>query len=112
MQPIPFHTTDWSTVEETVHAGTTGTATWRTLQFDTVRVRMVVYSANYTADHWCTKGHILYCLKGEMVSELSDGRIFKMQAGMSYQVTDGQSSHRTTSQYGATLFIVDGDFLN
>jgi len=30
MTEIPFHTTDWSTVERTEHKGETGVAHWRT----------------------------------------------------------------------------------
>ena len=41
---IPFGTTDWSTVPETVHPGETGTARWRTRQFGDIRVRVVEYS--------------------------------------------------------------------
>src|SRR5512138_689925 len=74
MQDIPFGTTDWSTVEETTHAGDSGEARWRTRQFGTVRVRMVEYSAGYRANHWCEKGHILLCLAGELDTELADGR--------------------------------------
>jgi hypothetical protein len=48
---IPFGTTDWSTIETTEHKGVTGMATWRTQNFDTIRVRMVEYSSNYLADH-------------------------------------------------------------
>ena len=46
---IPFGTTDWSTVPETVHPGETGTALWRTCQFGDVRVRIVEYSPGYLA---------------------------------------------------------------
>jgi hypothetical protein len=104
---IPFGTTDWSTVEATEHPGETGTAVWRTRQFGAVRVRMVEYSAGYLADHWCEKGHILLCLSGEMVTELRDGRRFRLGPGMSYQVADGGEPHRSRSDAGATLFIVD-----
>ena len=65
MKNIPFGTTDWSQVAPTEHKGETGLATWRTQQFDTLRVRMVEYSPGYRADHWCKKGHILLCLEGE-----------------------------------------------
>lgn len=61
---IPFGTTDWRTIEPTQHPGETGTATWRTRRFGTIRVRMVEYSAGYRADHWCKKGHILLCIAG------------------------------------------------
>ncbi len=66
MSNIPFGTTDWSGVEPVEHAGETGVARWRTQQFGGIRVRMVEYSPGYAADHWCTKGHILLCLEGEL----------------------------------------------
>ena len=108
---IPFHTVDWNHVAETLHAGETGTATWRTLQYGDLRVRLVHYSPGYKADHWCTKGHIVYCIDGEMNSELADGRNFLLTAGMSYHVTDDASSHRSSTPTGATLLIIDGNFL-
>lgn len=104
---IPFQVTDWAAVAPTVHPGTTGTAQWRTLQCGAIRVRMVDYSPDYLADHWCEKGHILLCLDGRMDTELADGSVVTLTPGMSYQVADGASSHRTRSQGGARLFIVD-----
>ena len=104
---IPFGTTDWESVEATEHAGESGTARSRTRQFGSVRVRIVEYSANYSADHWCQKGHILLCVAGELETELADGRRFHLQPGMSYQVADGAEPHRSSSRSGATLFIVD-----
>lgn len=107
MTNIPFGTTDWSTVEPTVHPGETGSATWRTQTFDGIRVRMVEYSPGYRADHWCSKGHIILCLAGELHTELSDGRVFVTRPGMSYQVADGADAHRSRTSVGARLFIVD-----
>lgn len=104
---IPFGTTDWSRVEVTTHAGATGVAHWRTQQFGDIRVRMVEYSPGYLADHWCTKGHILLCLDGELHTELDDGRRFVLTAGMSYQVADQAEPHRSRTSTGAKLFIVD-----
>lgn len=103
----PFGTTDWSAVEPTVHAGTTGEATWRTRHFGDIRVRMVEYSRGYLADHWCTKGHVLLCLAGTLDTELADGRRFTLVPGMSYQVADDAEPHRSSTATGATLFIVD-----
>jgi len=108
---IPFETVDWSAIPVTTHPGETGVAEWRTIQFPGLRIRMVTYSPNYLADHWCEKGHIIYCIDGEIDSELKDGRTFKLSQGMSYHVTDHASSHRSTTTAGARLFIVDGDFL-
>lgn len=108
---IDFHTTDWETITPTVHKGETGEAHWRTLQFGGLRIRVVEYSKGYKADHWCQKGHIIYCLEGEMTTELADGSLHIMKKGMSYQVTDDLSSHRSFTDTGAKLFIVDGSFL-
>ncbi|MGB3287680.1 MAG: DHCW motif cupin fold protein [Burkholderiaceae bacterium] len=107
LQDIPFGTTDWSTVEKTEHKGDTGTAYWRTRTFGGIRVRMVEYSAGYLADHWCSKGHILLCLEGQLHTELADGRTFVLTPGMSYQVADHAEAHRSSTAHGAKLFIVD-----
>ncbi|HEY4797960.1 MAG TPA: DHCW motif cupin fold protein [Bacteroidia bacterium] len=108
---IPFQQTDWSNLPAEEHKGETGMAYWRTLQFGDLRIRMVEYSKNYKADHWCEKGHIIYCIEGEMTTELSDGKKFVLKKGMSYQVSDELSSHRTFTKEGVKLFIVDGAFL-
>jgi len=105
---LAFTTTDWSEVPATEHAGTTGMATWRTLEIGDVRVRVVEYSPGYLADHWCDRGHILYVVEGELDTELEDGRSCRLTAGMSYQVSDrGDASHRSSTRTGAKLFVVD-----
>lgn len=107
MKDIRFGVTDWSAVEKTEHKGVTGTAFWKTCSFGPIRVRMVEYSPGYKADHWCSKGHILLCLEGELNTELEDGRIFTLKPGMSYQVADQAEAHRSSTVDGAKLFIVD-----
>ena len=107
MQNIPFGLTDWEQVEPIEHKGETGVAIWRTRQFDAIRVRLVEYSPGYRADHWCSKGHILLCLEGELYTQLQDGRIFVLKPGISYQVADGAEPHRSFTRVGARLFIVD-----
>lgn len=107
MAGIPFGTTDWAGIAPSQHPGETGRALWRTRQFGPIRVRLVDYSPGYLADHWCSKGHILLCLEGELHTELKDGRTFVLRPGMSYQVADGAEPHRSSTQRGAKLFIVD-----
>lgn len=107
MQDIPFTVTDWFRVEPTEHAGVTGRAFWRTQEFAGIRVRLVDYTPDYLADHWCAKGHILFCVEGELETELEDGRTFVLKPGMSYQVADGAERHRSRTRMGARLFIVD-----
>jgi hypothetical protein len=105
---FPFTVTDWARIEPTVHSGETGLAYWRTLNVGDVRVRHVEYTPGYLANHWCDRGHILFVLEGEIISELRDGRTFTLSAGMSYQVSDfGDAPHRSFAPKGAKLFIVD-----
>jgi hypothetical protein len=107
MSGIPFGITDWSLIERTEHKGESGLAYWRTQQFGAIRVRMVEYTPGYKADHWCVKGHILLCMAGRLETELEDGRKFTLEPGMSYQVADAAEPHRSYTERGATLFIVD-----
>lgn len=104
---VPFGTTDWSTVSVTEHPGETGAARWRTREFGGIRVRIVEYSPGYLADHWCSKGHILFVLDGELETELADGRTVVLTPGMSYQVADDAEPHRSRTRIGAKLFVVD-----
>jgi hypothetical protein len=107
MSAIAFGTTDWSQVKPVEHPGERGLAYWRTRQFGEIRVRMVEYTPGYFANHWCVKGHILLCTEGELHTELEDGRVFTLKAGMSYQVADNAGAHRSFTETGAKLFIVD-----
>jgi hypothetical protein len=107
ISPFPFQITDWSKLPSEEHKGETGTAWWKVQYFGDVRVRMVEYPAGYLADHWCPKGHFIYCVQGEMVTELKDGRSFALKQGMSYQTGDDCDDHRSWSEVGVKLFIVD-----
>ncbi|TCD29058.1 hypothetical protein EZ456_02545 [Pedobacter psychrodurus] len=111
MYTIPFTNIDWSNVEKVEYLGETGTATWQTLNFDGLRIRLVTYSAGYLADHWCQKGHIVHCLTGSFISEMEDGTTFTLSTGMTYVVSDDLSSHRSVSQESVKLLIIDGSFL-
>lgn len=104
----PFSVVDWSQLPATEHPGENAQAQWRTREVGDLRTRVVEYAPGYLADHWCDRGHVLYVLEGELVTELKDGRTFKMTAGMSYQVSDfGDAAHRSSTTTGARLFIVD-----
>ena len=107
IENVPFGTTDWSQVPKTEHAGETGMAYWRTVELGNIRVRMVDYSPGYLADHWCSRGHVLLVLDGELFTELKDGRTVRLGPGQSYQVADHDMAHRSRTATGASLFIVD-----
>jgi hypothetical protein len=108
---IPFQTIDWTTIPKVEYKGETGTATWQTVQFPGLRIRIVEYSKEYLADHWCQKGHIVHCLEGEFTSELQNGDKFTLKKGMTYVVSDDLSSHRSFSKNGVKVMIIDGEFL-
>jgi len=107
IENVPFCTIDWSKVEPTVHPGVTGQALWRTFEMGNIRVRMVEYTPGYLADHWCSRGHVLLVMEGELVTELDDGRKFTLTPGVSYQVAEDANPHRSYTKNGAKLFIVD-----
>jgi len=109
--PIPFQITDWSQVPTTVVNGASGTATMRIQQLGDLRIRMIEYSANYLADHWCELGHLVFVLEGELINELRDGATTVMKAGSSYAVSDGLSSHRSRTVGPVKMLVVDGAFL-
>ncbi|WP_448698774.1 DHCW motif cupin fold protein [Mucilaginibacter sp. AW1-3] len=111
MSNIQFQTINWNQVEQTEHIGDTGSAFWKTMQYDGLRIRMVEYSEGYFANHWCKKGHIVQCLEGEFVSELDNGQKFTLTKGMTYIVSDDLSNHRSATKTGVKLLIIDGDFL-
>jgi quercetin dioxygenase-like cupin family protein len=107
LSPFPISITDFATISPEIHKGDTGIAEWRTLYRDDIRIRLVTYSAGYLADHWCSKGHIIFCVAGEMETELNDGSKHILKASQMYTVGDDAGSHRTYSKEGCTLFIVD-----
>jgi len=108
---IPFQIINWENITKTEHPGTSGVAYWQTIQFKGLRLRVVEYSKGYLADHWCQKGHIVYCLEGGFTTELQDGESFYLTTGIGYIVSDELSSHRSVTENGVKLLIVDGDFL-
>jgi hypothetical protein len=107
IEEIPFTVTTWADIPPVEHIGKTGKAIWRTIEAGNIRMRLVKYEPGYCADHWCRRGHVLLVLEGELMTELQDGRHFLLCAGMSYQVASDAEPHRSSTQVGATLFIVD-----
>lgn len=110
---IPFQVTDWANVPATEYPGESGSALWRTLKFGSLRVRLVSYSPGYLSDHWCKRGHIMFVVSGMLEVELVGQETRQLSEGMSFEVSDQESTHRTrtSANTGATLFIVDGGFL-
>ena len=111
MSKIPFSTIDWEIIPKTENNGEKGISIWQIVQFEGLRIRIVEYSKGYLANHWCQKGHIVHCLQGEFITEQESGEKFVLEEGMTYVVSDDLSSHRSITENGVKLLIIDGDFL-
>jgi mannose-6-phosphate isomerase class I len=111
MSRIPFSHIDWTSIEKVEFKGVKGISYCQTIQYPMLRIRLVEYSIDYLADHWCQKGHIVHCLSGEFITELRTGEKINLVKGDSFVVTNDASSHRSVSINGAKLLIIDGDFL-
>lgn len=111
MNNIPFQTIDWTKISKIEHKGETGTAYSQTIEYDKLRIRIVEFSKGYVADHWCQKGHIVFCLEGAFKMELKNGTVAILKKNMSFIVSDDLSSHRALSENGVKLLVIDGEFL-
>lgn len=107
IKDIPFEIFNLENTLPEEHAGVTGKAFWKTAARGNVRIRIVEYTPGYLADHWCEKGHAVYVLEGEFISELADGRKFRLSRGMCYLVADHAEAHRSFTETGVKLLIVD-----
>jgi quercetin dioxygenase-like cupin family protein len=70
-------------------------------------MRIVEYSAGYLADHWCAKGHVVYVLEGELITELQNGDVHRIPAGQGYYVGDDVMPHRSRTEAPVRMLIVD-----
>lgn len=107
IENMPFTQIDWTSVEAVEHTGTTGYATWKTVNLGDIRIRMVEYSWGYSTNKWCDKGHIIYCVDGGTTIELKNGKKFILRKGMTYVFGDNADSHRNFTDKGARLLIID-----
>lgn len=105
---LPTGVTDWSALDASSQPGATGTAVVRGRHVGDIQLRLVAYSADYEADHWCAKGHIVFIVSGAATIEHEDGRRYELSAGMTYHVSDDERvPHRLSSREGASVFILD-----
>ena len=107
LKNIPFEVFDLESIPPEEHTGVTGKALWKTVKRGNVRIRIVEYSPGYLADHWCEKGHALFVLEGSFVSELKNGKKQTLTKGMCYLVADNTDAHRSYTENGVKLLIVD-----
>jgi hypothetical protein len=107
LESIPFAVVDWDQLTESSQSGDSGSCSSRTMELGDVRLRLLRYSADFLADHWCVRGHLGYVLEGDVVLELRDGSEYTVTTGMTFQIPDSSTPHRVASRRGARVLIVD-----
>lgn len=104
LQPISVN---WKEIESENLMGEIGSANIKTKTFADIKVRRIIYSKNYKADHWCDKGHIVIVIDGQLIIEYKDRENNVIDAGMTYLVGDNSRAHRAISNIGAEVFVID-----
>ncbi len=104
---FPANLTIWEKISAVELKGETGTSFIRIYEEGNIRLRMIEYSENYYADHWCSRGHIIFMLEGELIYEQKNGKTFNLLQGNSFLVADNVDEHLVRTKIGARVFIVD-----
>lgn len=107
IENILFTNIDWTDILATETKGDTGTATSQEIILGNIRLRRIEFSPNYTADHWCSKGHIVTVLEGALTTMLQNGQTHITTAGNTFAVSDDLDTHRSHTTTGAKVLIVD-----
>jgi uncharacterized cupin superfamily protein len=107
IQDVPFSTINWEAMTPTAHPGKKGIIISRVFEMGNIHVRMVEFTPGFVANHWCSKGHMLHVLEGDLITELTDGRKFVSTAGQSFAIPDDLDAHRDSTETGARVLIVD-----
>jgi len=107
LEKIPFRKINWEKIKKISVPGEKGKSKYRRATVGEIRTRIVKYSENYLADHWCEKGHIVHCLEGKFTIEIKNGKKYILKKDESCIVGDGIDSHRVISKSGGKLLIID-----
>ncbi len=108
IQNVPFTITDWEKIKPVEYKGEFGSSFWRIFESGNIRVRIVEYSPGFKSDHYCSRGHILLVLEGELYIKLKDEQTFLLVQGKSFQAEDDENNpHLAYTEKGAKVFIVD-----
>ena len=107
IEDIPFINIDWNTQPSIETKGDSGAAVTKEAKLGNIRLRRIDFSPNYSADHWCSKGHIVTVLEGSLTTTLQSGQTHTTTAGNTFIVSDTIDPHHTHTATGAKLLIID-----
>lgn len=80
---------------------------WKEVIFPNFRAAVAEISPNYRSAELCHKGHILYCIEGELTIIFSDGREVNLVPGKSLVHGEGDPHIAVTGSSSAKIFVVD-----
>lgn len=98
---------NWEEIQAEKIEGETGYVITRTKEIGNFKIRHNTYSADFRADHWCEKGHILLVLNGVLIIEFKDGTSVDVTKGNSYVLGDDVQVHKAITLAETEVFIVD-----
>lgn len=111
MNPALFQATDWSNIPVKEYPGKTGKSFSRAAEYEHVRISLVDYSEHFSSHDWPHKKLVVCCTEGEVSFEFSDGSVITLSKGKTLQVQGRVSKYYTSTANGASLLIIDGNFL-
>ncbi len=103
-----FSKIDWQNIIPTRETGSNGVSLLRKVDVGRLRLMMIEYSSGFESDHWCSKGHILLVLNGEIGIKMKDGTIHILTSDKSINLPeDVNNPHFIYSEKGGKVFMVD-----
>jgi len=108
---IPFSQIKWQQIPSISKEGDSGTSLCKKFELPGLSICKVEYSAGYRSDFCFEKGQIFHCLEGEIIIEISGTDNINLSSGDTWLVSNDTSSHRSFSEKGVKLLIIEGDFL-
>ena len=98
---------NWEEIASDNIEGSSGYMISKTKEIGSIKIHHTTYSANYRADSWCEKGHILLVLNGVLIIEFKDGTSVDVTKGNSYVLSDNVQAHKAMTLSETEVFIVD-----
>lgn len=98
---------NWDKISGTETKGEKGINISKVIELNDTRIRLSKYSVNYVTSEWCSKGHIIHCIEGELNILLKSGNNIMLTEGKSAVLRDGDQHKGATGDKPATIFIVD-----
>lgn len=98
---------NWENIQSEITHGISGHFIAKTFIHEDIKIRNIEFSADYEADHWCEKGHIIFVLSGELHMEYNEGSGTSIPQGNSLILGDNISFHKAKTYTPTHIIIID-----